>query len=173
MALELVASGVFLFSVGMAMGWLLGRRPSATQDRAVAAVASGAASAPAVDACERDSRPESAPPPPALLADQLPAPSPDVAREVETGPALDSTQEVAHRLLREAHETARYLGLEAVTDRREPTVYRLTMVARNELERDALARLAATQPRCLRSIQVARGGMQARVHIDIGVDPPS
>ncbi|AKF08826.1 hypothetical protein [Sandaracinus amylolyticus] len=93
---------------------------------------------------------------------------------VEPAPEPDAVWLAALEMARTAHLVAQHLGFEAIPDRDEPSVRRLRIALRNELERRAAERLASTSDlACVRRIEITPDARHAVALVDTAAPPPA
>ena len=115
-------------------------------------------------------RPELSVPEPEIVAraPEIVAP-PEIAAQ-EPDPVWLAALEMA----RTAHLVAQHLGFEAIPDRDEPSVRRLRIALRNDLERRAAERLAATVDLpCVRRVEITPDARHAIALVDTSASPPA
>ncbi|UJR78598.1 Hypothetical protein I5071_6290 [Sandaracinus amylolyticus] len=92
---------------------------------------------------------------------------------VEHAPEPDPVWLAALDMARTAHLVAQHLGFEAIPDRDEPSVRKLRIALRNELERRAAERLAAAVDLpCVRRVEITPDARHAIALVDTAAPPP-
>lgn len=86
---------------------------------------------------------------------------------------LDPIEVTARDMAKSAYDIAQHLGFDAMPDRAQPSVRKLRVPLRNDLERRAAMLLASGAHPCVPRVEITRDERHALTFVDLSALPPT